>query len=744
MEERTTRVVVLIGLDYVSFAIPQLKKQFAEVLCVVDGVSPVSTAEVAKESAIHDGVSVIVSNDVSIVGAVVSKFSPSVGLDIHGSDALKRVISESLGDADSLWSMNLSYDESLEKSGLAKDLASKPSWPEFDAIWQGCATSRIVLFRGSQKVKDIHVEVSEQDTAISLRYKQVRSVEQAKILETIEMTDRVSSSDLQNANNNFNEKKSSDSVFVLATSSSSDIIYMDPTAVTDTQADRLIRGMTFPPYDPAVLLSEIDGCEYFVETLDQYLGYKAQLGETSSKEATTVVSIGQSNLIQKYSADTHWYSNVGGSIVKVEAANYRKMRRKEESVGIPGQAVGTNKKKLRMNEPLIGLTAMNYVSQALTSGWIGVEGPYIKKFEQHLARICGVIAACAVQSGTAALYGAMKALGVSDPLHHVIVPTYTCAACADAIVHAGGVPIAVDCELSSYGLDFSAVKLAVDSDPNVVGIVIAPCYGVPSRDHLLIRDLCEEHGIWLCEDNCETYGAHMASVEIDGKTSTANDAGVIVPVGSLSTMSVVSVRSEKMVGVGEGGAILSKDPALVSKARWWCSRAPVRGCGLWRVYEHENVGQNFRLPELLGAVGVAACENLPVMIEKKRRIHEWYMENLKDVSYLKFQETRPTDAPVWWLNSIKIMRPNDTGLENMAEAVGMEIMKNHPNVEIRPAFYPLHKMSSFEKHAQPCPNSEQIYDSMFCVPSSALLTETDVMEVCAAVKESLLSVVGTL
>ena len=78
------------------------------------------------------------------------------------------------------------------------------------------------------------------------------------------------------------------------------------------------------------------------------------------------------------------------------------------------------------------------MSRALSSSWIGVEGPYIKKFESSLANICQVTTACAVQSGTAALYGAMKALGVSDPLHYVIVPTYTCAASADVIVHAGG------------------------------------------------------------------------------------------------------------------------------------------------------------------------------------------------------------------------------------------------------------------------------------------------------------------
>lgn len=73
----------------------------------------------------------------------------------------------------------------------------------------------------------------------------------------------------------------------------------------------------------------------------------------------------------------------------------------------------------------------------------------------------------------------MKALGVSEKLHHVLVPTYTCAACADAIVHAGGVPIAVDCELSSYGVSFEAVQQAIERDQHVVGVVIAPSYGVP-------------------------------------------------------------------------------------------------------------------------------------------------------------------------------------------------------------------------------------------------------------------------
>ncbi|CAE7212042.1 perA, partial [Symbiodinium necroappetens] len=160
------------------------------------------------------------------------------------------------------------------------------------------------------------------------------------------------------------------------------------------------------------------------------------------------------------------------------------------------------------------------------------------------------------------------------------------AACADAIVHAGGRPIPIDCDLDSYGLSLEAVRSGLEANKGVVGIVIAPCYGVPARDFGAIQALCKEKGLWLCEDACESYGA------------SCNVRGFRVPVGSMATLSVVSVRSEKMIGVGEGGAILGNDATLVARAKWWCSRAPCRGVGLWRVYEHDAVGQNFRMPEM--------------------------------------------------------------------------------------------------------------------------------------------------
>jgi perosamine synthetase len=176
------------------------------------------------------------------------------------------------------------------------------------------------------------------------------------------------------------------------------------------------------------------------------------------------------------------------------------------------------------------------------------------------------------------------------------------------------------------------------------------------------------------------------------------------------------------------------------------------------VYEHEEIGQNFRLPELLGAVGLAACENLPVMIANKRRIHDWYLSRLSDVPCLSFQQPKPGDRPVWWLNSLKFdpaLLPADvqSGLQaklaqdksfNLAETIGMSLMKASPHIEIRPAFFPLHKMACFAQSAEPCPNANEVYDTLLCVPSSAQLLEEDVDQVCTALKQTLQEVMAGL
>lgn len=582
---------------------------------------------------------------------------------------------------------------------FGEDLLSAAPWPEFMAIWQSKSESTVSIVTAKGEVlHSAAVSIGEDDTALTLRVKHVEAG-----LKLINMfLDQIEDLD----------GKVGIAPSVPCVKEVPNMISLD---WADAEVARFIRAMSMAPHDPPMVEDPNTGERYFIENLLQWYSFRTTiLGERFTEDAQKNTSL--------YAADTHWYSNVGGSIVKLVDKNChepKKVSEKSKAAIIPGQAVGGGTRRLRMNEPLIGVNAAGYCNQALSSSWIGVEGPKVKKFESELARICGCAAAVAVQSGTAALYGAMKALGVTAPNHHVLCPSFTCAACADAVVHAGGTPIPVDCELDTFGLSFDAVKAALESDPDVVGVVVAPCYGVPARDYLSIAQLCRSKGLWICEDNCETYGATMQGP--DGP----------VPVGSLGTMCVVSVRSEKMIGVGEGGAILSNDTMLVSKARWWCSRAPCRGGGLWRVYEHEGIGQNFRLPEMLAAVGCGAAEMLPLMIERKRAIHSWYEKYMQGAEFegLKLQSSTPEDRPVWWLNSVLLPEGSEP-----AETVGMRLMKSNPHIEIRPGFFPLQQMEIF-KHptlAQPCPNSDLLFDRLLCLPSSHQLQEHDIQSICSA------------
>jgi len=219
--------------------------------------------------------------------------------------------------------------------------------------------------------------------------------------------------------------------------------------------------------------------------------------------------------------------------------------------------------------------------------------------------------------------------------------------------------------------------------------------------------------------------------------TSGDDEASLVPVGSVGTLSVISVRSEKMIGVGEGGAIVGNDNTLVAKAKWWCSRAPCRGGGLWRVYEHEGIGQNFRLPEMLAAVGSAAAEMLPSVIDRKRRIHSWYEKYTQrpGLENVKLQCVAPGDTAVWWINSI--MMPEGI----CGETVGMKLMQDFPDIEIRPGFFPLDQMAIFKNAANlPCPNTDMLFRRLVCLPSSVNIQEKDVERICGALEETLTKV----
>jgi len=710
MAKSATRVVIFARDDCDASLVGPLVGDGRQVLGVNTGgtQSPAFSKRCAEL-----GVDCVSSTDPELAKLVVAHFKPEVAFCAPGSDLPNLFVEASLPASATKYFLQIG-SRSGQSPKASNGANGYPGghhvpWPEFLPIWHDWRTSRVSLFAFKEgpgaEVGAAEVPLMFGETALTLRRKHMEAA--ADILASF----LKGSSSLPPPSASVTESETT-----------------VPTMISldwkIEAVDRFIRANLMPPHKPAEIAEPGTGETYFIENMMQFQAFQSKVKENSSKE-------GGERPAKRYAADTHWYSNTGGTIVKMGDENPHMPRRTKDGafkMVIPGATLGGGPAKLRLNEPLIGVNAERYCSSALASSWIGVEGPFVKKFEAHLANICGCLSACAVQSGTAALYGAMKALGVSKSSQHVLVPSFTCAAAADAVVHAGGTAIAIDCEMETYGISTDAVRHALETDSNVVGVVAAHCYGVPIRDIYEIQKLCQDRGIWLCEDACESYGAGVHPVDGNSKTT---------PIASIGQLNVISTRSEKMIGVGEGGAILGNDQSLVARAKWWCSRAPTRGGGLWRVYEHEGVGQNFRMPEMLACVGCAAAEMFPAMIDKKRRIHDWYVQHIcrPGLENVKLQTTAAGDEPVWWVNAV-LMPEGISG-----EEVGMQVMKDCPEIEIRPGFFPLDQMEIFKhENAAKCPNTETLFRRLVCVPSSVNLDEGHIKRICGALAAALKNV----
>jgi len=641
-------------------------------------------------------------SDPALTKMVVEKFKPDIAI-------CAPCASSSLLTSFTSVAVPKKYMLSIQGGSLCKEAP----WPEFVPIWCSWKNSRVSLLNfdncDGSEIGAVEVPLVVDDTALSLRAKHMEAA--ARLVDSF-----------------FKESLARPPLVDEHTRPEMPLPTLISLDWEPNVVNRFIRASFMPPHKPAEIKDPLTGDKYYVESMMQFSTFEAKL-----RHDRGVLVNGKADEPTHNVADTHWYQldSKTGSLVKAGDKNPHMPRRSDDYAkrAIPGASISGQRKRLRLNEPLIGPNAERYCGEALASTWIGVEGPFVKKFESYLATICGCQAAVAVQSGTAALYGAIKALGVSESSHYVLCPSFTCAAAADAVVHAGGTPIAIDSEIDTYGVSAEAVRAALDACPDVVGVVIAHCYGVPIRDFYEVYEICNQRGIWLCEDACESYGAFVRPRE-----KASNDP---VPIGSLGKLNVISTRAEKMIGVGEGGAIVGNDCALVALAKWWCSRAPCKGAGLWRVYEHEAVGQNFRLPELLGCVGCAAAEMLPTMIERKRRIHDWYCTYLRQPGFedVKLQSFAEGDEPVWWVNTA-LMPEGVSG-----EEIGMKVINDYPDIEIRPGFFPLDQMAIFKnRFSQPCPISDLLYRRIICLPSSVNICEEDVQRICVALEDALRTV----
>jgi dTDP-4-amino-4,6-dideoxygalactose transaminase len=367
-----------------------------------------------------------------------------------------------------------------------------------------------------------------------------------------------------------------------------------------------------------------------------------------------------------------------------------------------------------LSAPDVSDLEASWMLAALRSGWAAPAGPDVDTFECEMAARLGVGHAVALSSGTAALHLALLTLGVTRG-HVVIVPTLTFAATANAVVYTGATPYFVDCDPATGNLDPVLVEQVLSdlrrSQRQIGAIVPVDMFG-RCADYTTLIPVCEAYGVPIVEDAAEALGSLH-----HGRAA-----------GTFGAAAALSFNGNKIMTTSGGGMLLTGDRGLAERVRYLATQArqPVPH------YEHTDIGYNYRLSNLLAALGRAQLRRLDDMIERRRALRERYEKLFASVDGVTLLGADDPEANCW-LTTI-VVDPGRTGWEARALAVHLE----KRNIETRPLWKPMHLQPVFAG-AEAAVNgaAERLFDWGLALPSGSALDELALQRVFAAINNFL-------
>lgn len=363
-----------------------------------------------------------------------------------------------------------------------------------------------------------------------------------------------------------------------------------------------------------------------------------------------------------------------------------------------------------VNQPLLDGNEENYLVECIRSGWISSEGPFIAEFERRCAAMVGRKYGIAVCNGSVALDASVVALGIGTG-DEVIMPAFTIISCAAAIVRQGATPVLVDADPITWNMDIHQIEARVNS--RTKAIMVVHIYGLPT-DMQPILDLAQKYGLKIIEDAAEAHGQTYRCK----------------PCGGFGDISTFSFYSNKHITTGEGGMILTDSDQLADRCRSLrnlCFQAQKR-------FVHDELGWNFRMSNMQAALGVAQIERLNDFLSIKRRMGERYNRLLKDVPGIQLPLPRTSFAEnVYWVYGLVL---DDAVPFDANEAM---VRLARLGIGTRPFFWPMHEQPVFQKMGlfsiDHHPVAERIARRGFYIPSGLALTESQIDESAAAIKE---------
>ncbi len=349
---------------------------------------------------------------------------------------------------------------------------------------------------------------------------------------------------------------------------------------------------------------------------------------------------------------------------------------------------------------------LKYINNVFESNYIAPLGEYVNKFEQSIIEYTCSENALAVTSGTAAIHLALRVLGIKEG-DDVLASTFTFIGSVNAILYQRANPVFIDSDELSWNISPILLEEYLKTcDKKPKALILTHLYGM-SADIEKIVNICKSYNIYLIEDAAESLGATF-----NGKhTGTFGDFGVY------------SFNGNKILTTSGGGMLVSNNEEWIEKAKFYSTQAKEP----YLHYEHEEYGYNYRMSNVLAAIGVAQMEVIEDRVKKKREIFEWYKELLEDKEYRFMPELENTRGNRW-LTALVFENKKPMDIINALEEI---------NVESRPLWKPMHLQPLFEKTKNLLDGtSEKLYKSGICLASSTTMTRENIIDICNLIKEN--------
>ncbi|KIM04242.1 MAG: aminotransferase DegT [Sulfurovum sp. AS07-7] len=351
---------------------------------------------------------------------------------------------------------------------------------------------------------------------------------------------------------------------------------------------------------------------------------------------------------------------------------------------------------------------LGYIGEVFESNYIAPLGVFVDRFEESIKNYTGAKNALALNSGTAAIHLALRVLGIGEG-DDVLASTFTFIGSINAILYERANPVFIDSDEKSWNLSpFLLEKYLKECSKKPKALIVTHLYG-QSADIKSIAMICKEYGVYLVEDAAESLGATF-----DGKhTGTFGDFGIY------------SFNGNKILTTSGGGMLVGSNKEWIEKARFYSTQAREP----FVHYEHNDYGYNYRMSNVLAAIGVGQMEVIEDRVAKKREIFEWYKELLGDIKEINFMPELPNSRGNRWLTALTFAKTDYRKVMQALEEI---------NVESRPLWKPMHMQPLFKDAKRLVDGtSEELFSKGLCLASSTTMSYEDVFMISQKIKETI-------